>query len=85
MCALRAIGSQSQEVFIFDNYFDDSLERRRTESNKQIPAATETLRLPTSPAIGMRTSRSHFSRVSRRIPSPSAPSTHAMASGRLAW
>ena len=31
----------------------------------------------------MRTSRSQRSRVSRRMPSPSAPSTHAIASGRF--
>jgi hypothetical protein len=78
------IGPQLQEVFVFDDYFDDSFKRRRTESNKQIPAATDTLRLPTSPAIGMRTNKSHFSRVSRRMPSPSAPNTQAIASGRFA-
>jgi hypothetical protein len=34
------VALQSQEVFVVDDYFEDSLERRRTESNKQIPAAT---------------------------------------------
>ena len=44
---------------------------------RQIPADTDTFRLSTVPSIGMRTSSSQFSRVSRRMPSPSAPSTHA--------
>ena len=58
--------------------------RRRTDSKRHTPADTETLRLSTSPAIGIRTSKSQFSRVSRRIPSPSAPSTQAIDFGRSA-
>ena len=58
--------------------------RRRTDSNRQIPADTDTLRLSTSPCIGIFTSRSQDSRVSRRMPSPSAPSTQAIDSGRSA-
>src|SRR3954462_3806896 len=60
------------------------LRRRRTDSNRHTPADTETLRLSTSPAIGIFTSRSHVSRVRRRMPSPSAPSTQAIESGRSA-
>src|SRR5437660_4922029 len=51
--------------------------RRRTDSYKHMPALTETFRLSTSPPMGMRTSRSQFSRVRLRMPSPSAPSTQA--------
>ena len=42
-----------------------------------MPAATDTFRLSTAPASGMPTMRSQSSRVSRRRPPPSAPSTHA--------
>ena len=55
--------------------------RRRRDSNRHTPLATETFRLSTLPRIGMRTRRSQRSRVSRRMPSPSAPSTHAIAAG----
>lgn len=58
--------------------------RRRTVSYSAIPAATETFRLETAPAIGMRTSASQRSRVRRRKPLPSAPSTQATESGRSA-
>src|SRR5207302_11372284 len=51
------------------------------DSKRTTPAATDTLRLSTSPRIGMRTRTSQLSRVSRRIPSPSAPRTQATASG----
>ena len=51
--------------------------RCRFASNRQIPAATETFRLSTCPASGMRASTSHRSRVKRRRPAPSAPSAHA--------
>ena len=57
--------------------------RRLADSKRTTPAATDTLRLSTSPRIGMRTSRSQLSRVRRRMPSPSAPSTQATASGIL--
>src|SRR3990172_11517450 len=46
-------------------------------SNKHTPALTDTFKLSTLPSIGMRTSWSHVSRVRRRKPSPSAPSTQA--------
>ena len=42
-----------------------------------MPAATETLRLATVPESGMPTMRSQSSRVRRRSPDPSAPSTQA--------
>src|SRR5690606_39245474 len=51
--------------------------RCRTASNRTTPAATETLRLSMSPGIGMRARPSQCSRVSRRRPSPSPPSTSA--------
>ena len=51
--------------------------RWRKASNRQTPAATETLRLSTAPAMGMRTSSSQCLRVSWRMPAPSAPSTSA--------
>ena len=44
-------------------------------SNRQIPVATDTFKLSTVPAIGNLTKKSQFSRVKRRIPSPSAPMT----------
>src|SRR5690606_16861875 len=47
--------------------------RWRTASNRQMPAATDTLRLSTSPGMGMRTRPSQVSRVSRRRPSASPP------------
>ena len=55
---------------------------------RQMPAATPTLRLSTLPVSGMPMMRSQRSRVRRRRPAPSAPSTHASAppssaSGRL--
>ena len=59
-------------------------ERRRRASNRQTPAATETLRLSTVPCMGMLTSWSQVSRVRRRMPSPSAPSTQAWATGHSA-
>src|ERR1041385_2748276 len=55
--------------------------RLRRDSNRHTPLATETFRLSTLPRIGMRSRRSQRSRVSRRMPSPSAPSTHAIAAG----
>src|SRR6202044_2231589 len=55
--------------------------RWRPASNRAIPAATDTLSDSICPAMGMRTRKSQESRVRRRIPSPSAPSTSA--SGRL--
>ena len=51
--------------------------RWRTASNRQTPAATDTFRLSMSPGIGMRTSPSQCSRVSRRRPSASPPRTRA--------
>src|SRR6185503_10260845 len=51
--------------------------RWRTASNMATPAATETLRLSIVPGIRIRTSPSQCSRVSRRMPSPSPPSTSA--------
>lgn len=51
--------------------------RCRRLSERHTPADTETLRLSTLPIIGMRMSSSQFSRVSRRMPSPSAPNTQA--------
>lgn len=51
----------------------------RTVSNRQMPLATETLRLSTVPSIGIFASSSHLLRVSCRSPSPSAPSTQAKA------
>lgn len=53
------------------------LPRCRLASNRQMPAETETFRLSTLPCIGMRASSSQVSRVSRRMPAPSAPSTQA--------
>src|SRR5580698_1728688 len=55
--------------------------RWRKTSNRAIPAATETFRDSICPAIGIRTRKSHFSRVKRRMPLPSPPKTKA--SGRL--
>ena len=52
--------------------------RWRSASNRQTPAATDTLRLSTAPAIGIRTSWSQVLRVSWRMPSPSLPSTKAI-------
>src|SRR5690606_14715552 len=49
----------------------------RTASNRTTPAATETFRLSTWPAMGIETSTSHDSRTSRRSPVPSLPSTIA--------
>src|SRR3990167_6792300 len=46
--------------------------RWRSASNRHTPEATETLRLSTAPAIGMRTSTSQVLRVSARMPAPSA-------------
>ena len=51
--------------------------RCRSASYRHTPAATETFRLSTAPAIGMRTSSSQVLRVSWRRPAPSAPSTRA--------
>ena len=51
--------------------------RCRTASKRQMPVATDTLRLSTCPMIGMLARASHRSRVRRRSPAPSAPSTHA--------
>ncbi len=59
----------------------DQSARRRRDSNRQTPLATETFRLATLPRMGIRTSRSQRSRVRRRMPSPSAPSTQAIAAG----
>lgn len=47
--------------------------RWRTASNRQTPVATETFRLLTLPDIGNLTRKSQCSRVSRRMPLPSAP------------
>src|SRR5882762_9096236 len=55
--------------------------RCRRASNRATPAATDTLRDCTRPAMGMRTRKSQRSRVRRRMPLPSAPSTSA--SGRF--
>ena len=66
---LRAPG---QSTGTTDNYF-----RWRTASNKHTPAETETLRLLTSPAIGMEKTLSQCSRVRRRMPLPSEPNTSA--------
>ena len=60
------------------------IERLRRDSNKMTPLATETLRLSTCPNMGILTSWSQVSRVRRRMPSPSAPSTHARAAGSRA-
>src|SRR5262249_53159936 len=49
----------------------------RGVSNGQIPAATDTFKLSTSPCIGMCASQSQRSRVRRRRPVPSAPRAHA--------
>jgi hypothetical protein len=51
--------------------------RWRRASYSSTPAATETLMLSTRPAMGMATRKSHSSRVSRRSPFPSPPSTNA--------
>lgn len=48
-----------------------------TASNRQTPLATDTFRLSTVPAIGIFMTSSQVSRVRRRIPSPSAPTTIA--------
>ena len=48
------------------------------------PAATDTFRLLTAPAIGIDTIRSHRSRTRRRSPVPSAPSTIAVGSVQVA-
>src|SRR5437764_5592 len=58
--------------------------RRRTDSKRQIPALTETLRLSTSPPMGMRTRRSQFSRVWRRMHSSPAPRATARAPALMA-
>src|SRR5690606_15527786 len=49
-----------------------------TVSYKQTALATLTFRLSTEPSMGICTSSSQVSRVSRRMPSPSAPITQAM-------
>jgi len=59
----------------------DQSARRRRDSNRQTPLATETFRLATLPRMGMRASISQRSRVRRRMPSPSEPSTQAIAAG----
>lgn len=51
--------------------------RWRSTSNSTTPVATETFKLSTLPRIGMRAMKSQFSRVSRRMPSPSLPMTTA--------
>ena len=53
-------------------------------SYKQIPLATETFKLSTLPNIGIRTVRSHNSRVKRRRPVPSAPRTRPIGPLRSA-
>ena len=57
-----------------------ALARCRRVSNRHMPALTETFRFSTLPSMGMETRRSHVSRVSRRMPFPSAPSTQAIGS-----
>src|SRR5690606_32170471 len=57
--------------------FRRSYIRWRTASNRAMPVATDTLRLSNLPGIGIFTSWSQFSRVSRRRPSPSLPITRA--------
>ena len=49
----------------------------RTASNNATPVATDTLRLSSSPGIGIFTNWSQCSRVRRRRPSASPPSTRA--------
>src|SRR6187401_1075306 len=61
-------------------YLGSVIRRCRAASNKATPAATDTLRLSTCPAIGMRATRSHDSLTSLRRPVPSAPSTMALGS-----
>jgi hypothetical protein len=51
------------------------LNRCRTASNKHTPVATLTFKHSTMPLMGIRARWSHFSPVSRRMPSPSAPMT----------
>lgn len=55
--------------------------RWRRVSLSTIPALTDTFRLSTLPSIGIDTSMSQCSRVSRRMPLPSAPITQATACG----
>ena len=53
-------------------------------SNSTMPAATETLRLATVPRMGSRRARRRCSRVSRRSPLPSPPSTSAIGGASFA-
>ena len=55
--------------------------RCRRVSAITMPVDTEIFMLSTVPNMGMDTSASQCSRVSRRIPSPSLPITHATFSG----
>ncbi len=57
------------------NYFE--IPRCRRASNNATPAATETLRLSTPPAMGIWARKSHSALERRRRPEPSAPSTSA--------
>ena len=59
--------------------------RCRRASKRAMPVATETLRLSTSAAMGIRARKSQVSRVRRRRPSPSPPMTIAVGAVRSSW
>ncbi len=68
-------GSQIKKAKLSDSY----AVRCRTASYKQTPAATETFKLSTVPSIGSLARKSQCLAVNCRMPSPSDPSTIAIA------